>query len=116
MSNGRAKVGGETGVNGEYYKGGKFLPSTHRPKGIPNRNAKTCRALVAPGVLADVPAGMLAIFEKIRVFVSDNGVGGLCIMRHLDAPESACWQHYGPYEHIQSLVSQYNNGERFVAA
>jgi hypothetical protein len=28
----RAQVGGETGTNGEFYEGGKFLPSTSHPK------------------------------------------------------------------------------------
>ena len=32
MSNGRAKKGGEIAINGEYYKGGSFLPSTQLPK------------------------------------------------------------------------------------
>jgi hypothetical protein len=30
---GRARKGGETGMNGEFYKGGTFLPSTEAPKG-----------------------------------------------------------------------------------
>ena len=28
----KAKKGGETGKNGEFYPGGKFLPSTRLPK------------------------------------------------------------------------------------
>ncbi len=31
----RAKKGGEYGVNGEFYEGGKFLPSTQLPKRSP---------------------------------------------------------------------------------
>jgi hypothetical protein len=32
----RARAGGETGLNGEWYEGGKFLPSTEdRPKTAP---------------------------------------------------------------------------------
>lgn len=30
--NRRAKIGGEIGINGEFYKGGQFLPSTKNPK------------------------------------------------------------------------------------
>lgn len=33
--NGRAKKGGETAINGEFYKGGSFLPSTKLPKQSP---------------------------------------------------------------------------------
>jgi hypothetical protein len=35
MAMNRAAKGGETGVNGEFYEGGKFLPSTDRAKGKP---------------------------------------------------------------------------------
>lgn len=31
----RAKKGGETAINGEFYKGGSFLPSTRLPKQSP---------------------------------------------------------------------------------
>jgi len=32
MMKNRAKKGGEMGMNGEFYKGGAFLPSTQLPK------------------------------------------------------------------------------------
>jgi len=32
MAQGRARKGGEIGTNGEFYEGGKFLPSTEMPK------------------------------------------------------------------------------------
>lgn len=35
MANSRAKKGGEIGMNGEFYKGGSFLPSTQLPKQSP---------------------------------------------------------------------------------
>lgn len=35
MPNGRAKKGGQIGLNGEFYKGGSFLPSTTRSKQAP---------------------------------------------------------------------------------
>lgn len=33
--NGRAKKGGQIAINGEFYKGGYFLPSTQLPKQSP---------------------------------------------------------------------------------
>lgn len=117
MTAGRAKAGGEIGKNGEHYKGGTFLPSTQLPKrGVASRVKATRRMMVEPGVFGDVPAGQMAIYSQIRAFVSNNSVGDLHIMRHLDAPDSVCWQHYGPRERVQTLVEQYNNGARFTAA
>jgi hypothetical protein len=36
----RAKKGGEIAMNGEFYKGGSFLPSTHLPKQRPIKTAQ----------------------------------------------------------------------------
>jgi hypothetical protein len=117
MAAGRAKAGGEIGKNGEHYKGGTFLPNTRLPKqGASGRNKATRRVMVEPGVFGDVPAGQVAIYPQIRAFVSKNSVGDLHIMAHLDAPDSVCWQHYGPRDHVQALVEKYNSGQRFIAA
>lgn len=35
----RARKGGEYGVNGEFYEGGKFLPNTEKPKAAPRKRA-----------------------------------------------------------------------------
>jgi hypothetical protein len=42
MGNGRAKKGGEIAINGEFYKGGSFLPSTQLPKSgtVKKQNSK----------------------------------------------------------------------------
>ena len=111
----RARAGGERGVNGEWYEGGKFLPSTHAPKRAPaSRRRGPRRAMVEPGVFAEVPDGKQAIYQQIRAFVMNDSVGDLHIMRHLDAPDSTCWDHYGPRDRVQALVDRYNAGERFV--
>lgn len=111
----RARAGGERGVNGEWYEGGKFLPSTKAPKRAPApRRRGAHRAMVEPGVFAEVPFGKAAIYQQIRAFVSNDSVGGLHIMRHLDSPDSVCWEHHGPRDRVQALVDRYNAGERFV--
>jgi hypothetical protein len=49
----QAKIGGETGVNGYFYKGGQFLPSTQAEPGkwkIGKKWVTTRREMVAPGV------------------------------------------------------------------
>lgn len=112
----RARAGGERGVNGEWYEGGKFLPSTQAPKrASASRRRGTHRAMIEPGVFAEVPFGLASIYQQIRTFVSNDSVGDLHIMRHLDAPDSTCWDHYGPRDRVQALVDRYNAGDRFVA-
>jgi hypothetical protein len=58
MSNGQAKAGGEIGVNGYFYKGGQFLPSTQAEPGkwkVGKKWVTTKRELVAPGELSVQP-------------------------------------------------------------
>jgi hypothetical protein len=45
----RAQAGGEIGKNGEYYKGGQFLPSTTLPKMVARAQVKaTAKQEIAP--------------------------------------------------------------------
>ncbi|EMO9521191.1 hypothetical protein PZT66_23990 [Pseudomonas aeruginosa] len=117
MAAGRAKKGGEVGLNGEFYQGGSFLPSTRLPKRSASKAATCIRvSLVEPGVRQEVPDGKRAIFQQISAFVSNRPDGSLFILPHLDSADCTCWEAYGPYEHIQELVTQYNSGARFVDA
>jgi len=73
MSNGQAKRGGEQGVNGEFYAGGQFLPSTEAPKR--HRPAKPAgKQQTAPYVweLAPTP-GARAIWGQIVGWVHRAG-------------------------------------------
>lgn len=75
MSEFRAKKGGQVGINGEFYQGGQFLPSSEATvkgahKAIVRKGKK---AEVAPYVWAEAPADdMLSIYERIRYWVDDN--------------------------------------------
>ena len=51
----RAKTGGEIGVNGEWYEGGKFIANTDHPKGQP-RKAKPRKAEIRPWVWVEAPS------------------------------------------------------------
>lgn len=75
MTKRRAKKGGEVGRNGEFYPGGKFLPSTRLPKGSrPSYSGGDNRWLVEPGILATIPEGSVAIFPQIMHIVAfENG-------------------------------------------
>lgn len=115
MAVGRAKKGGEIGNNGEFYKGGAFLPNTTLPKrGSSARHSRAPQqGLVAPGLKADVPEGKRPIFQRIMNFVEVAQDGKLRILRNLDSAASACWDHYGPFEEVRGLVDRYNAGDRY---
>jgi len=64
MARDRAKAGGEIGTNGEFYEGGKFLPSTERAKGTAKkRRAATRKVEIEPRVWAVCPEGMRSLFR-----------------------------------------------------
>jgi hypothetical protein len=102
-------------MNGEWYEGGKFLPSTNLPKRSAARgNGGQRLQCIEPGVLAELPDGKRAIFPRIRVFVDQAEGGGLRIAERLNSPDHPVWAHHGPMEEIQALIARYNAGERFM--
>lgn len=109
MSNGRASKGGQVGANGEFYEGGKFLPSTKQPKrhgSKPARGVRRC--LVEPGVMADVPEGKGAILQSIRALVVVDG--GLLVP--INNPLAI--ECHGGAAYLADRIAAYNRGERWV--
>ena len=105
----RAKRGGEIGKNGEYYKGGSFLPGTSLPKRGRARTASgPKRWLVGPGHTAAIPEGRFAIFETVRhyVIVTDAGIARKFTDDH---PASA---YMGPewLAWLDEMIAEYNSG------
>ena len=78
---GRAPSGGTVGMNGEFYKGGTFLPSTTLPKqGKAAGGAGGGRGiLIEPGVFAEPPsADARSIFADYGQFIHvDGGVASV---------------------------------------
>jgi hypothetical protein len=76
---GRAKIGGEIGVNGYFYKGGQFLPNTQAEPGrwkLGNKWVTSGRALIAPGEFGFQPTPFsISIFGKIRSYTDFNSEG-----------------------------------------
>jgi hypothetical protein len=64
MTQRRAKKGGEYGVNGEWYEGGKYIANTNQPKRFGSRKA-TGKQEIAPYIWEAPPQpGLRAIFSK----------------------------------------------------
>lgn len=80
-STSRAKAGGQTGINGYFYKGGQFLPNTQAEPGkwkVAGKWVKSGRALVAPGEFAHQPTPFSrSLFELASVGASTVLEGGL---------------------------------------
>jgi hypothetical protein len=75
MSNGQAKAGGERGMNGEFYKGGQFLPSSENTvKGAQTVTFhKGTKKEIAPFVWEASPADdMLSIYDRVNHACADN--------------------------------------------
>lgn len=105
----RAKRGGEIGTNGEFYEGGKFLPSTRLPKRGSSARASANRSvLVAPGELAIVPEGRFAIFHAIREYVTVAN-GKLVRKFHEEHPASA-YQGAEWNAWLDRMIEQWNAG------
>ena len=111
----RAKKGGETGKNGEFYPGGKFLPSTRLPKQTPGSKAfRVSKTRIEPGVLVDDRQweGFRSIWSRISLFViiADGKVSRKFPIGHI-----AIQSHFQSEEEFLSLVQSYNQGERWYS-
>lgn len=118
MDNKRAKAGGEVGLNGEWYAGGRFLPSTVLPSRSRSAGSKSPKkVLVSPGVLATPPVdGAVAIFAALREFMHIDQDSQLATV--FDRPDAAI-QHYisenveSGRAYLQAAVAAYNAGQRW---
>jgi len=129
MSETRASAGGQIGLNGEFYKGGQFLPSSKDTvKGAQKPTVKKgTKKEVAPYVWRPAPADdMLSIYDRIRSHVITNkndckyvkgeGFVGLQLTRRLSSKSSIGTEMMDDpifVEHVDRLVEMFNNGARW---
>lgn len=111
MSNGRAKVGGEIGVNGEFYAGGEFLPSTEMPSRSKDRKAATRKQNVEAYRWEVAPvAGQIAIYPQLAgVQQYDRATGTFSRFLPYYSKLSAEGQ-----QRADDLIARYNRGERWI--
>lgn len=89
---GRAPAGGTIGMNGEFYKGGSFLPNTTLPKQgkAPGGTGAATGVLIEPGLRAGAPApGYKSIFAGYREFLSIGADGKASVYERPDAAVAA---------------------------
>jgi hypothetical protein len=115
---GKAKAGGETGKNGEHYKGGQFLPSTTNPKESHSSSVKGGgKREVAPYTWEHSPSPEHhPIWSRIKNFVDHahlkaTGVAKIHPMFNDDHPAVKQMSH--GMDDLINKVDQFNNGERW---
>lgn len=118
-SSGRAKPGGEVGVNGFFYKGGTFLPSTQLPpQGSQGRTTRVRTLLVEPGVRAEAPEGYEAIFGSYQQFIQ-VGADGVASVQERPDEAIAAYVNNDVAEgraFLLAAVDAYNGGMRWYKA
>ncbi|MBC8641679.1 hypothetical protein IAG25_33170 [Caballeronia sp. EK] len=116
----RAKPGGETGANGEWYEGGKFIATQDNPKRSGRSRKATRKVEVEPWKWEIPPEeGMRPIFGRMGagVFTGklQDGRWGL-------VASDVTWQYYfktanaieRAKEKYQTLADRFNAGERWT--
>ena len=108
----RAQKNGETGMNGEFYKGGQFLPNTTLSKmeKRSRKSGKPRKAEVAPYTWEIVPEGKISIYS---IFA---GVWGKVINGKMVVTCSDQTLNYYRYtrQEVEELATKWNNGERWI--
>lgn len=105
MNSGRAPRGGQTGINGEFYRGGTFLPTTTQPKRGASERTSSNREEIAPYQWAAPPEpGLRSIYTVIRGAVIWSDPPTVREQRGLTDEERA---------QTGDLLSRYLNGERW---
>jgi len=117
----RARPGGERGLNGEWYAGGQFLPSSERTIKGRHRRRDAARSgvrrwLVEPGVRKDLPEGWRAVYQGIQEYVEpvDEGKDELRPKRWMVERQDFPWERHfdGGVEELVEWIGLYNLGLR----
>ncbi len=108
----RAKKGGEIGTNGEFYEGGKFLPTTEKPKRHGSGKRSTGREQYEPYTWAVPPAdGLRPVFRHVGVFIVLGRDG------HASLHPTVNWAYFRTSpEFGQNLADAWNAGMRWETA
>lgn len=117
---GKAVKGGEVGVNGEFYKGGRFLPNNpDRAKVEGSAPRKARKIEIEPYKWIAAPAGFVALFGMLdqraaydrttNTFgaVEENYLRHTC--RNMTAAELEAEER-----RVLTLAAAYNRGERVI--
>ena len=117
---GQAKTGGEYGLNGQWYKGGQFMPASARTvkgewKFEVSKTGGAGKSLIAPGEFARSPEGHGSLYQGwLQEFTRPNENGDL--ERFEGHSDDTLMRNSGwtPAQ-LQERIDLFNNGVRFTA-
>ncbi len=108
----RAPIGGTTAINGEFYSGGEFLPTTTMPSQSKAEKKAATRKQNVEGYKWEVApaAGMIAIYPQL------SGVQKYDRNTNTFSPFVPYYSNLsaGAQTRADELMSKYNAGERWA--
>lgn len=109
----RAPIGGQIGTNGEFYEGGRFLPSTKQPKRKGSRPKGSGKREIEPFVWVVPPAeGLRSIFAEIAgTFARYDHQAKRLVYA---ASDQTLAFYRETREHVELLIERFNAGERWM--
>lgn len=114
MTANRAKKGGQIGQNGEFYRGGTFLPTTKLPKQSPQTNGRgTRRTQIAPNEWAAMPSTVhISLFATLAgVYARLEHDGTLTLV---DTASCTAGWYDEDLREIEKRIAAYNAGYRWL--
>ena len=104
----RAPIGGIIGVNGSFYEGGKFIPSTDRAKRKGSRPRKASKVEIEPYAWVKPLEGFESIYSRIEVFVNKG-------VTEIEVHPQVFVTYQVSAEQVETYLSLYGQGYRFIA-
>lgn len=114
----RAKAGGEQGINGEWYEGGQFLPSSkytvkgeHKFDNKKQAQPKTHKIEIEPYKWVEANENDTSIMQRYGNFIIFDWNKGTAKPTY----NKKAYAHYGiEISKIETICEQFNNGERIL--
>ena len=113
----RATKGGETGMNGEWYEGGQFLPNTEQGKKKRVKGKGTGKQQIEPFVWVVPPEGSTECTRSIFMFMAGRFLDADHFratgeMKVYAKPETMEYYKVNSF-FLRVLADKYNKGERW---
>jgi hypothetical protein len=111
----RAKKGGETAVNGEFYRGGAFMPERNNPKGVGSKKNTLRKVQIEPGLW--VESDKRSIMGAISAFIDWeewHKNKRVVLTSNFDAFVKFQRMNDKEISDITRLVDGFRNGARFL--
>lgn len=108
----RAKIGGEVALNGEFYHGGEFLPTTQMASQHRGKAAPKARKQNVEGYTWDFApvAGQIAIYPQLSGTMQyDRNTNTFSVFAPYYSKLDAAQQ-----QRFDDLIARFNRGERWV--